>query len=253
LPRTARIGLPRRPRLGTRKPSSRKPAGLRRATTLAYAGAALALSGVGAATAAAVTSGATAPAVTAAVTTAGTAHVTKAAGVSWGEIRDRFAAGTLPGARPGTVSLAAQLEPGQAQGRQSFMAISAAQRSNATAIVRRALSMHMGLRSAVIAVATAMQESMLQNISYGDQDSLGLFQQRPSCGWGTAAQLANPSYAAGAFLTALRKHQQADPGWASQPLWASAQAVQASGFPTAYAKWETQATQLVTTIAAHLA
>jgi hypothetical protein len=125
--------------------------------------------------------------------------------------------------------------------------------ANATAIVRQALSKHMGVRAAVIAVATAMQESGLQNISYGDRDSLGLFQQRPSMGWGTAAQITTPSYAADAFLSALATQQKADPGWASQPLWATAQAVQKSGFPYAYAKWEKQAAQLVTSIATRLA
>ena len=99
----------------------------------------------------------------------------------------------------------------------------------------------MGIRSAVIAVATAMQESQLLNINYGDRDSLGLFQQRPSMGWGTAAQVTDPAYAADAFLQALQQHQATDPSWARQPLWANAQAVQNSGFPFAYAKWETQA------------
>ena len=103
----------------------------------------------------------------------------------------------------------------------------------------------MGVRSAVIAVATAMQESQLQNINYGDRDSLGLFQQRPSCGWGTAAQITTPSYAADAFLKALSEHQASDPSWVHQPLWANAQSVQNSGFPFAYAKWETQAAHLV--------
>ena len=98
---------------------------------------------------------------------------------------------------------------------------------------------------AVVAVATAMQESELNNLNYGDRDSLGLFQQRPSCGWGTAAQIMNPAYAADAFLGALAQYQSNNPGWATQPLWASAQAVQKSGYPTAYAQWESQAAQLV--------
>ena len=128
------------------------------------------------------------------------------------------------------------------------MPISPAQQTNATTIVQQALNKGMGLRSAVIAVATSMQESQLQNINYGDQDSLGLFQQRPSMGWGTAQQITTPSYAADAFLTALKQQQASNPGWAQQPLWANAQAVQKSGFPFAYAKWETQAVQLVKNI-----
>jgi hypothetical protein len=119
--------------------------------------------------------------------------------------------------------------------------------------VRTTLGKRMGLRAAVIAVATAMQESGLENINYGDRDSLGLFQQRPSMGWGTASQITTPSYAAGAFLGALATYQHADPGWAGQPLWQTAQSVQRSGFPYAYAKWEKQAAQLVSAIAMKVA
>ena len=68
-------------------------------------------------------------------------------------------------------------------------------------------------------------------------------------GWGTAAQITDPSFAANAFLGALQQYQAGNPGWASQPLWASAQAVQKSGFPLAYAKWESQAAGLVKQIA----
>ena len=142
-----------------------------------------------------------------------------------------------------------QLMPVGTTGAQGWMPISGAQLANATTIVQQTLARQMGIRSAVIAVATAMQESRLLNLDYGSADSLGLFQQRPSCGWGTAQQLLDPAYAADAFLTALQGHQAADPGWATEPLWASAQAVQASGFPLAYARWETQAAQLVRQIA----
>jgi len=141
-----------------------------------------------------------------------------------------------------------QLQPVGTSGPQAWMPISGTQLTNATTIVRQALDKGMGVRSAVIAVATAMQESQLQNINFGDRDSLGLFQQRPSCGWGSAAQITTPRYAADAFLSALAKHQAGDPGWVHQPLWSSAQSVQNSGFPFAYAKWETQAAHLVKSI-----
>lgn len=141
-----------------------------------------------------------------------------------------------------------QLQPVGTAGPQGWMPLSGAQLANATTIVRQALDKGMGVRSAVIAVATAMQESQLQNINYGDRDSLGLFQQRPSAGWGTPAQVTTPRYAADAFLSALAKHQASDPGWVHQPLWSSAQSVQNSGFPFAYAKWETQAAHLVKNI-----
>jgi hypothetical protein len=97
-----------------------------------------------------------------------------------------------------------------------------------------------------------MQESQLLNLHYGDLDSLGLFQQRPSMGWGTAAQVTDPGYAADAFLGALQQHQASDPAWAREPLWASSQSVQKSGFPLAYARWESQAAGLVKQIATSL-
>jgi hypothetical protein len=172
---------------------------------------------------------------------------------TWKQVRDALARQTYPKAAPGKLPLSDRLQPGPASGGQAYIPITASRMANATTIVRQALSKHMGLRSAVIAVATAMQESTLENLNYGDRDSLGLFQQRPSAGWGTPAQVTDPTYAADAFLNALHGHQQADPGWAGQPLWANAQAVQNSGFPYAYAKWESQAAQLVSAAARHLA
>ena len=155
-------------------------------------------------------------------------------------------------ARRGILPLAGQLVPVGTSGSQAWMPLSPAQLANATTIVRQALDKRMGIRSAVIAVATAMQESQLVNLHYGDLDSLGLFQQRPSMGWGTAAQITDPAYAANAFLSALQRHQAGDPAWAREPLWANAQAVQNSGFPLAYAKWESQAAGLVKQIAMRL-
>ena len=180
-------------------------------------------------------------------------HVVRHAGrKSWRQIRDELASQTSPRPEAGKLPLADRLLTGPASGPQSYLPIGASQMANATTIVGQALGKHMGLRAAVIAVATAMQESGLENINYGDRDSLGLFQQRPSMGWGTAKQITTPSYAADAFLNALAQHQKADPGWAGQPLWATAQAVQNSGFPYAYAKWERQAAQLVTAIATRM-
>ncbi len=142
-----------------------------------------------------------------------------------------------------------ELIPHGTSGPQAWMPLSGSQLQNATTIVRQAVARGMGLRAAVIAVATAMQESKLVNVDYGTSDSLGLFQQQPDCGWGTPSQVMNPTYAAGAFLRALQQHEHSDPAWASQPLWANAQAVQGSAFPYAYAKWETQAAHLVGQIA----
>lgn len=171
---------------------------------------------------------------------------------AWDAI-ERVAAGQpMTHSSPGSMPAQDQLTPVSTSGPQSWLPMTSARYDNATTIVRQVIAKKMGLRAAVIAVATAMQESTLLNINYGDRDSLGLFQQRPSCGWGTADQILHPAYATDAFLNALQTYQDRDPGWSEQPLWQTAQGVQASGAPTAYAKWETQAAGLVHTIARHL-
>ncbi|MEV6815114.1 NlpC/P60 family protein [Micromonospora sp. NPDC051296] len=97
----------------------------------------------------------------------------------------------------------------------------------------------------VIAVATAIQESGLRNLPHlgdrNDHDSVGVFQQRPSQGWGTIEQLSDPAYQAGKFFDKLRTV----PGWESMPLTQAAQAVQVSAFPDAYTKWTDDALHLV--------
>ncbi|MGW1071314.1 hypothetical protein [Streptomyces sp. NPDC002537] len=95
-------------------------------------------------------------------------------------------------------------------------------------------------RAVTIALATAMQESGLRNIHHGDRDSLGLFQQRPTQGWGTAAQITDPVYSAGKFYD----HLVQVPGYSRLPLTVAAQKVQRSGFPQAYAKHEPDASLL---------
>jgi len=89
-------------------------------------------------------------------------------------------------------------------------------------------------RAAAIGLMTAMQESSLSNPPGGDRDSIGLFQQRPSQGWGTPAQLADPGYQSGQFLSRL----VAVPGWDTMAMWQAAQAVQHSADGTLYAQWE---------------
>lgn len=100
------------------------------------------------------------------------------------------------------------------------------------------------VRGWVIAVATAIQESQLSNPSGGDQDSIGLFQQRPSQGWGTPEQLHDPVYASQKFYAALLTV----PNWQEIPLNDAAQAVQHSAYPDAYAKWEPDAAMLVNNV-----
>ncbi|MEV5337656.1 heavy metal transporter [Streptomyces sp. NPDC052676] len=95
-------------------------------------------------------------------------------------------------------------------------------------------------RAVTIALATALQESALRNIDHGDRDSLGLFQQRPSQGWGTERQIMDPIYSAGMFYD----HLVEVPGYTRLPLTVAAQRVQRSGFPQAYAKHEPDATLL---------
>ena len=116
------------------------------------------------------------------------------------------------------------------------------QRQNANVIVSTARGLGAPPRAWVIALATAMQESTLRNIPYGDRDSEGLFQQRPSQGWGTQAQVTDPVYATTQFIQRLL----AVPGWDAMALTDAAQIVQRSAFPDAYRKWEVLATQLVT-------
>lgn len=105
-------------------------------------------------------------------------------------------------------------------------------------------------RGSIVAVATALQESGLRNLPYGDRDSLGLFQQRPSMGWGSPAQVAEPTYAADAFFNGGGSNSGLldIPGWQTLPLWFAADSVQHSAFPTAYAAHEPQATAIVQAI-----
>ncbi|MBT2537316.1 hypothetical protein [Arthrobacter sp. ISL-69] len=111
------------------------------------------------------------------------------------------------------------------------------QAANAALITAVAVRRGLPPRAASIALATAMQESKLRNIEHGDQagpDSRGLFQQRPSQGWGTAEQVMDPYYATGAFYDALVKI----PGYESLEITAAAQQVQRSAYPQAYAQHE---------------
>ncbi len=125
---------------------------------------------------------------------------------------------------------------------EARLGLTAAQLQHASTINAVGLHRQVPERGRVIAVATAYQESSLRNIDHGDLDSLGLFQQRPSQGWGTAAEIMDPVYAAGAFYDALL----AVPDWQTRPLTEAAQAVQRSAFPDAYARWEDDARTLVT-------
>ena len=114
------------------------------------------------------------------------------------------------------------------------------QAANAATIAAVATSRGLPERALTIARATSLQESRLENIDHGDRDSLGLFQQRPSQGWGTAREILDPVYASNAFFDHLVKID----GYARLPLTVAAQRVQKSGYPQAYAKHEADATLL---------
>ncbi|WP_329612484.1 C40 family peptidase [Streptomyces brevispora] len=111
---------------------------------------------------------------------------------------------------------------------------------NAKTIQATGVAMNVPARGQVVALATALQESGLRNLNYGDRDSLGLFQQRPSQGWGTANEILDPVHSSTKFYKGLKKVS----GWQSLSIAQAAQAVQRSGFPEAYAKWEPLATAL---------
>jgi murein DD-endopeptidase MepM/ murein hydrolase activator NlpD len=120
---------------------------------------------------------------------------------------------------------------------------------NAAIIINVGHDMKVPPRGWIIAVATAMQESSLINHGFlgdrNDHDSLGLFQQRPSMGWGTPDQIMDPRYASTKFYQKL----VSVPDWARIPLTVAAQAVQHSAYPDAYAKHEPLATTIVNTLA----
>ncbi|WP_432953815.1 hypothetical protein [Micromonospora haikouensis] len=140
---------------------------------------------------------------------------------------------------------AGKLIPHGVQGAQSRIDLDAEQTTNAKAIIAATKKTGLDERAAVISIGTALQESKLQNLGHlgdrNDHDSLGLFQQRPSSGWGTPEQITDPEYATTAFLKGLK---QVD-GWQDMPLTDAAQTVQVSAYPDAYAQWEQQAADLV--------
>lgn len=115
--------------------------------------------------------------------------------------------------------------------------IDSEQATNARTIAAVAAQQGMPNHAVTVALAAAFQESKLQNIGHGDRDSVGLFQQRPSQGWGSVAQLTTPTYAAAAFYRALGRVN----GWESMTVTEAAQHVQRSAAPDAYAKWEPEA------------
>ncbi|MFI6262094.1 hypothetical protein [Micromonospora sp. NPDC051006] len=139
----------------------------------------------------------------------------------------------------------AKLIPHGVQGEQSHIDLNDEQTKNVKAIIAATKKSGLDERAAVISIATSLQESKLENLGHlgdmNDHDSLGLFQQRPSSGWGTPEQITDPEYSTMAFQKGLK---QVD-GWQDMPLTEAAQTVQVSAYPDAYAQWEQQAADLV--------
>jgi hypothetical protein len=126
---------------------------------------------------------------------------------------------TVPGCQAGTGNNAIALDFGQA--------------ADAAIVAGVAVREHLPAEALTIAYATAFQESKLENLTYGDRDSVGIFQQRPSEGWGTTAELEDPAYASRAFFGALVQV----PHYATLPVYEAAQAVQKSAYGYAYEQY----------------
>ena len=145
---------------------------------------------------------------------------------------------------PAADAVAPTPAPAPASLGEATAALDDEQRANARVIISVGRELGVPDAGIVIALATAAQESMLRNLDWGDRDSVGLFQQRPSTGWGTVEALTDPAHAARLFFggptgpnVGTRGLLDID-GWEAMPLTVAAQAVQISGYPDAYATWE---------------
>lgn len=127
---------------------------------------------------------------------------------------------------------------------EQSVALDTTQAHYASIIVGVATQRGLVPRASTIALATVYQESGIRNLDYGDRDSLGLFQQRPSQGWGTAEQVMDPYYAAGAFYDVLLTID----GWSVGNVNDVAQAVQRSGHPNGYARHVENARRLASSL-----
>jgi hypothetical protein len=143
------------------------------------------------------------------------------------------AASASPVAECGTVSA----EPTTASGGELSFTLSPEQQQMAEVIGQQAQALKVPERGVVVGYMVALQESTLRNLPGGDADSIGLFQQRPSQGWGTPEQLRDPAYQATGFF----KRLLGTAGWEGMALGDAAQAVQRSGNPGAYAHWQPDA------------
>jgi LysM repeat protein len=162
--------------------------------------------------------------------------ILNANGLTWSSMIYAGRTLTIPG-------LAAPASVGSA-----ITVMNAEMRANAAIIVGVGKQLGVSDYGLVISLATAMQESSLRNLNWGDLDSLGLFQQRPSAGWGSPSQVTDPVHASRLFFggptnpnKGMTRGLLDIPGWQSMTVTQAAQAVQISAHPDAYAKWEASA------------
>jgi hypothetical protein len=145
------------------------------------------------------------------------------------------------GSRPGSTPAAPPPPPGcQAGTGLAAISLDTDQAGIAATIAGVAARHRLPKQAVTIALAAALQESQLENLDYGDRDSVGVFQQRPSQGWGTTAELEDPVYATTKFFAALVRV----PGYTKMPVDQAAQDVQHSADGSAYEQWAQVATQL---------
>jgi len=163
--------------------------------------------------------------------------ILNANGLTWSSIIYGGRSLVIPGPKPASSDTGARVTP-----------LDAPMTENAKIIIGVGTSLGVSDYGLVIALATAMQESSLRNLDYGDRDSLGLFQQRPSTGWGTPAQVTDRVHSTKLFFggptapnRGITRGLLDIPGWKSMTVTQAAQAVQISGHPDAYAKWEVSA------------
>jgi hypothetical protein len=153
--------------------------------------------------------------------------------VGAGYVGFRALTGKLPHHLPITLLTQECVVNGEVDGEPHTVDLSTEQMANAATIAAVGISRKVPPRGIVVALAAAQQESKLINVSGGDRDSVGLFQQRPSQGWGTPQQIADPRYAAGRFYTALLKVK----GWQNLRVADAAQKVQRSFNGELYQRW----------------
>ena len=233
--------------------------GLDRASVI-YPGQSLSIPDASASTAASQVASAPAPAASQYTIVTGDtiAHVAERAGVSVQAVLDANQLGwssiiypgqvlTLPAAGS-VVATQAPSAPAAPASASAVTLLTPEMRRNAELIVSIGRSAGVSEYGLVIALAAAAQESGLVNLTYGDRDSLGLFQQRPSSGWGSADQVLDPVHATLAFFggdgnpnTGITRGLLDIPGWESMTVTQAAQAVQISAYPNHYAKWEISA------------